>query len=347
MVRKYLLLFIFTGIVFALSVVSGRRLVYHLPLRIHAERHNLLIGVSVGGANLSDAQYAQTLAREFSILTPENAMKFGVISLSRGEYDFSEADAIVEFAESHDMMVRGHTLVWTNQLPTWLVDRQWTRDELISILHDHIFTLVGRYRGRIYAWDVVNEAIANDGSIAVDNFWYQGIGPEYIAMSYQWAHEADPNALLFYNDVFAEGLGEKSDGVYSLISSLLMDRIPIHGVGLEMHTGIGWSPSPIEIAMNMFRLGELGLQVHITEMDVRMPAPSTLESLEQQATIYQEILDTCLTAPNCTAFVMWGLTDAHSWIPYFYPEWGAALIIDEFYHPKPAYIAIEELLSTK
>jgi endo-1,4-beta-xylanase len=317
------------------------------PLRKLAEKRDILIGVATSGSYLNDPLYEQTLAREFNLLTPENALKFGPLSPAPGQYDFTEADAIIAFAQEHDMQVRGHTLVWTNQLPEWLTQGNWSREELIDILHNHITTTVSRYRGQIYAWDVVNEALNSDGALAEDNFWYQGIGPEYIELAFRWAREADPNALLFYNESYAEGMDKKSDGVYTLVQNMIGRGVPIDGVGMQMHTGLGWSTNPQDISLNMQRLSDLGLQVQITEMDVRIEEPASQYELEQQARVYGETLTACTDSPNCTAFVMWGLTDAHSWIPYTYPGTGSALIFTSSYEPKPAYDTILETLRHK
>jgi len=314
-------------------------------LRSLARAHGLYIGAAVSISPLrSDALYAETLAREFNMLTPENAMKFRFIHPSRDRYDFSDADAIVDFAQTHSMQVRGHTLVWYTGLPSWLVSGNWTRDEMIEILREHIMTAVGHYRGRVFAWDVVNEAVIKDGSLR-DSIWLRGIGPEYIDMAFRWAYEADPNALLFYNDVGGEGLGQKSDAIYSLVQGLLQRGVPIHGVGLQMHISLDRSPEPQDVAANMKRYQELGLEVHITEMDVRITTPITEEKLAQQARIYRDLLEVSLAAENCTAFVLWGFTDRYSWIPYSFTGYGSGLIFDESYYPKPAYNALIEVLS--
>ncbi len=277
------------------------------------------------------------------MLTPENAMKFEPLRPSRERYDFDHADALVDFAEKHAMQVRGHTLVWHQQLPSWLTERDWTRDELIEILREHITTVVGRYRGRVAAWDVVNEAVADDGSLR-DTIWRQVIGPEYIDMAFRWAHEADPDALLFYNDYGGEVLGPKSDAIYALVRDLLQRDVPIHGVGLQTHVSLDWFPEPQDIAANvdslsanMDRLSALGLVVHITETDVRIERPITEDELAKQARIYGAALEACLSAQNCKALVLWGFTDRHSWIPYAFPGTGAALVFDDAYRPKPAY----------
>ena len=314
-------------------------------LRTLAGAHNMHIGAAVAlGPLQCESLYAETLAREFSMLTPENVMKFGPLHPEQERYDFAAADAIVAFARSHDMQVRGHTLVWHNQLPSWLTKRDWTREALIEILREHITTVVGRYRGRVGAWDVVNEAVADDGSLR-DTIWLQGIGPEYLDMAFRWAHEADPEARLFYNDYNGEGQGCKADAIYKWVRDFVRRGVPIRGVGLQMHVALDRFPEPQAVAANVERLAGLGLEVHITEMDVRIEEPATAEDLHRQASVYGDMLRVCLTADNCSAFVLWGFTDRWSWIPHFFEGCGRALILDEDYRPKPAYHALREALS--
>lgn len=316
-------------------------------LRDRAAARGLFVGAAVNAEALqNDPQYAETLGREFNMLTAENVMKFERIHPEQGRYDFSAADLLVGFAEANDMQVRGHTLVWHSQIPNWLEQGDWTKEELKAILHDHIMTVVGRYRGRVRAWDVVNEAIADDGSLR-DTIWLKGIGPEYLDLVFQWAHEADPNALLFYNDFGGEGLSEKSDAVYALVSGMKERGIPIHGVGLQMHVSISEYPPPEDTRANIQRLGDLGLTVHITELDVRVQKPVTQNKLDTQAVVYREIMSACLTEKACKAFVMWGFTDKYSWVPWFFKGFDAALIFDDQYQPKPAYFALMEILAEK
>ena len=315
-------------------------------LRCLAQARGISIGAAVGFPYLRDEPvFAETLGREFSMLTPENAMKFGLVHPDRDRYDFAGADFIVDFAEAHGMQVRGHTLVWHFQLPSWLTDRTWTRDELIDILREHITTVVGHYRGRVAAWDVVNEAVADDGSLR-DTIWLRGIGPEYIDLTFRWAHEADPDAQLFYNDYAAEGLGPKSDAVYDLVQGLVERGVPIDGVGLQMHVSLRWPPDAEAVAANMARLGALGLQVHVTEMDVRIQdgVGTPEQRLAAQARIYRDIVNVCLESSACKAFVTWGFTDRHSWIPAFTGHPDTPLLFDESYRPKPAYYAIMDAL---
>ena len=209
----------------------------------------------------------------------------------------------------------------------------------MQVLHQHISTVVGRYRGQVYAWDVVNEALDSNGNLR-SNFWYQAIGPDYLDLAFQWAHEADPQALLFYNDYSAESMNKKADGVYNLVKRMKARGIPIDGVGLEFHEELGAIPSLDEVAQNISRLKSLGIQVQITELDIRIKNTSSPAQLALQAQEYRDILKGCLDASNCTALLMWGMTDKNSWIPNFYPGYGSALIFDGNYQPKPAYKAL-------
>jgi endo-1,4-beta-xylanase len=312
---------------------------------------------------LFDLDYSRLLTREFNLVTPENAMKWEIIHPEQERYDFEQADFIVDFARRNGLKVRGHTLVWTLQLPDWVEQGSFTRQEWIDLLRDHIHTVVGRYRGNpgdrtVIAWDVVNEAIQPDGSY-LENLWYSTIGPEYIPLAFQFAHEADPQALLFYNDFDAEGMNRKSQAVYDLVKGLKEAGVPIHGVGMEMHITLDGQPTADDLAANLRRLGDLGLIVHITEMDVRtQEATDVLNRSEQslpdkreyssallaQAEVYRRVFTACLQAPNCQAFVTWGLTDRQSWIPGWTGRPDAPLLFDEAGRPKPAYDALIEAL---
>ena len=323
----------------ALTLAPGTSL-----LRGCAQTHGVQIGAAVAAEPLrNDPLYGETLTQYFSMVTPENAMKFGPLHPEPDRYDFADADFIVDFAQTHEMQVRGHKLVWHNQLPGWLEDGDWSKEELTEILHDHIATVVGRYRGRVAAWDVVNEAITDSGTLR-NTLWLRVIGPEYIEMAFRWAHEADPDALLFYNDYGAEGLCPKANAVYTLVEDLVKRGVPIHGVGMQMHASLDWCPVPESVSANIERLSALGLQIHVTEMDVRVPEPATQEKLEAQAAIYRDMLHVCISSEGCTAFVLWGFTDSHSWVPSFFPGYGSALIFDDDYGPKPACEALEEVI---
>lgn len=313
-------------------------------LRRLATGVDLRVGTAVDVAPLrDDAAYARLVAREFDLVTPENALKFSVVQPERGRFDFTQADALVEFAATHGMAFNGHVLVWHQQLPAWLEHGGFGRDDLIAILRDHIHTLVTRYRGRVASWDVAAEAVDESGRMR-ETFWSRGIGPDYLMLAFRWAHEADPDAELRYNDYGGEGLGAKSDGIFMLAGALRAAGAPIHGVGLQMHVSLDDAPKPSEVRANLRRLAALGLVTHITEMDVQLTLPATREALKKQAALYRDMLRACLDVPTCRSFSTWGATDRYSWIPEFFPGKGAALLFDAEGRPKPAYTRVHNTL---
>jgi|GEM_PF-1136400 len=313
-------------------------------LKNFAKYCGIAIGTCVSYNPLKfDQNYRDILIREFSVVTPENEMKFEYVHPFRETYNFRLADEIVKFAEENGIKVRGHCLVWHQQLPSWIIKGEFTKEELMSILKEHIQTVVGRYKGRVYAWDVVNEAIADDGSLR-KSIWLEKIGPEYIELAFKWAHEADPDALLFYNDYGIEEINKKSNTVYELVKELLRKGVPIHGVGFQTHLTLERPPNPDNVARNIKRFEELGLIVEITEMDVRIREPVTNEELNRQAEVYSNILKIYLSSSNPRTFVMWGFVDKYSWIDYTFPGYGAATIFDNEYNPKPAYNSLLAVL---
>jgi endo-1,4-beta-xylanase len=314
------------------------------PLRLSAEKKNFYIGAAVSiQPFLTESVYQETLKREFNIMVAENIFKWEEIHPGRNSYNFTNTDALVNFAVANGMEFRGHTLVWHNQLPNWLTNGNFTRDEIIAILQDHINKVVGRYKGKISAWDVVNEAIADEGGYRTDSFWYQKLGADYIKLAFQFAREADPFTKLYYNDYSNENLNAKSNTIYDLLSSLKNQGVPIDGVGWQMHMTNGFRTNAQNIE-NAQRLAQLGLEISITELDVRVPLPSNAAALQQQAATYKDILNFCLSQPNCKAILTWGFTDRHSWIPGFFQGTGEALLFDVNYQAKPAYTAIQEVL---
>jgi endo-1,4-beta-xylanase len=280
------------------------------------------------------------------VLVPENEMKLYALEPQQNVFDFGAADALVRFAHSNRMQVRGHVLVDNSQFPDWLAQGHFTRDQLIAILRTHILTVVGHFRGQVVAWNVVNEGIANDGGIR-DNLWSRVIGPDYIGMAFTWAHQADPAAKLFYNDFGADGINAKSDGIYALVQNLKRRDVPIDGVGLEMHLGLQIHPQVDDVVANMNRFGALGLEVAITELDVRIQdgGGSMHDRLLAQAQIYRDMALACHRSHACMNFITWGFTDRYSWIPQATGHADAPLLFDANYQPKPAYAAVVGVLA--
>lgn len=316
------------------------------PLRALAQERDFYIGSAVSTSAFNGAEdslYRETLAQEFNILTAENAMKFHSLQPQQGVFNFTNADAIADFAAENGQRLRGHTLVWHNALPDWLTEGTWTREEAIDILRTHIQTVVGRYRGRVTSWDLINEGIGGQGDLR-NSFWLRTIGPDYIKMAFEWAHEADPDALLIYNDYGIQELNDKSDAVYQLLQDLLADGVPVHGVGFQAHFTLAAPPDIPEVDSNFARFRDLGLAIEVTELDVRIRLPSSTSELERQAQIYRDFLEVFLENGGNT-FVSWGFTDRRSWIPGHFPGWGEALPLDENYQPKPAYNSLLAELS--
>ena len=325
-------------------------------LREAANTSGFLIGTAVRPGLFPETAYSATLAREFNMVEPEDAMKWWMSRPAADNFDFAKGDAIVRFAEAHGMKVRGHCLVWDHNNPKWLADGHFSPAQLSHLLEQHITTVMKHYSGRVFAWDVVNEALDENG-IPKDSIWYNqpGIGlstqgTAYVEQAFRWAHDANPKALLFYNDNGGEGLNRKSDAIYSMLKDFKNRRVPIDGVGLQMHISrLDYDTDAV--ASNIERLTKLGLQVHITELDVSVPVDSQGEAqpedLMRQAEIYQGVVHACIRNPGCTAIQTWGFTDKYSWIgSHSHGTRGAALPFDRAYKPKPACEAMLKELSS-
>jgi endo-1,4-beta-xylanase len=310
-----------------------------------ADQHGMYIGAAGDASQYSDPEYVRLLTQEFNMVAAENAMKWQVLHPEPDRYDFSAGDALVAFAKIHHLAVYGHVLVWDYGYPAWVAEGNRSRDEWIQLLCTHVKTVASHYRGQIYAWDVVNEAFENNGTLR-KTLWMQAIGPEYIAMAFQWARESDPGALLILNDHFGEGLNAKSEAIYALVQGLLQMGVPIDGVGMQMHLWLWGPPTSQELEANMQRLADLDLDVHITEMDVRTQLSLDNEEMKlaAQADTYRQAFAACLATQRCKVFVTWGLTDRYSWIPGYTGSPDAPLLFDENGQPKPAYFAIQDLL---
>src|SRR5450759_3257864 len=228
------------------------------------------VGVSVSPNSLTGAQSVLIL-KHFQSLTAENVMKPALIHPEENRYYWDNADKIVNFAQANSVLMRGHTLCWHKQTPEWMfkdpVGNTVSKEVLLSRLKDHITQVVTRYKNKVYAWDVVNEAIDDNDSIYLrDTEWYKICGEEYIAKAFQWAHEADPDALLFYNDYNTEFPG-KRDKVYNLVKKLKDAGVPINGIGLQGHWNLV-NPSEKDLRDALDKYSSLGVKLQITELDV-------------------------------------------------------------------------------
>jgi endo-1,4-beta-xylanase len=308
-----------------------------------AQRRDFYIGAAVDMEVFrAENKYQEVLKREFNVCVAENAFKFSSLQPEKGVYQFDDADLLATYAQSNGLKLRGHTLIWHNQLPKWVTEGRFNREEAVALMKDHIGTVVKRYQGKMWAWDVVNEAIDEDGKgLRKDSFWYKTIGPDYVNLAFQFARDADPGAMLYYNDFSAEDMGSKSKAVYNLVRDLKQQGAQVDGVGWQMHIDTNFKSKPPH-RENAKRLADLGLELSITELDVKIALPSTQEEFTKQADVYRDVAQFCLTTPNCKALVMWGFTDKYSWIPAVSPGSGDALIFDADYQPKPAYLGLKQ-----
>lgn len=313
------------------------------------------IGVAVSPQALKTEE-AGLVARHFNSITAENAMKMGPIHPRENEYFWRDADSIVAFAKRHNMKVRGHTLVWHAQTPPWLFKTASgdtvSKEVLLQRMKDHITTVVNRYKGSIYAWDVVNEAIDDNNAQYLRNTaWYRICGEEFIAKAFEYAHAADPKAILFYNDYNTEMPG-KRDRIYRLVKSLKEAGVPIHGVGLQGHWSVN-NPAREELEKSITMFSSLGLQVQVTELDVSVyagrqggqltqgqrdtTATFTAEMEQQQLEKYKMMFEVFRKyKKELTGITFWNISDRYSWLDRRGRK-NFPLLFDQQLQPKKAY----------
>lgn len=324
------------------------------PIKTLAKARGILFGSAVEIRELyRDAAYAKFVRGEFSVVTPEYEFKMKAIAPARGKLDFKDADRLVTFALKNRLLIRGHTLVWHNPdaLPEWMKERKFTREELRGILKNHIQRTIKHFRktgrGSVFCWDVANEIFDSDGRFRTDSVW-AGITTnpvEFLTLVFRWAHEADPKIKLFYNEYDIESPGKKFEAVYKTLQALRKARVPIHGIGFQMHHGPDRLNLPATRAI-MKKFAALGLTIHITEYDFALRDSERLpDAFERQASAYSELATLCTSIKACKAFTTWGFTDRDSWIPETKPGLGRATFLDGNLAPKPAYYSLKRAFS--
>jgi endo-1,4-beta-xylanase len=348
-------------------------------LRTLAARHNLYFGTAVDAAafaDQADPRYKSMVNSQFSTVTAENAMKWESLEPTRGTYNWGPADTLVDSAIRNHQLVRGHVLAWYSQLPGWLTaginDGSIGADELRALLKQHITDVVAHFRGRIWQWDVVNEAVSdpwetpaaihlggNTGSFK--QVFADKLGPGYVADAFRWARAADPKALLFYNDYNIEafgdgGPGDKTQFVYNMVKQLRADGVPIDGVGSQGHLSTQYGNYDVfQVADALQRFTDLGLAVAFTEVDARsltknadnpaLAANGADLNARDQASAYNHhvLLQACLMNRHCLSFTVWGFTDKYSWIPNWFknPPEGSGCLWDANYNPKKSLRTVQ------
>lgn len=328
-------------------------------IRYWADMLGKRIGTCVSSYQLNDANTSKVISNTFNYVVGENAMKVSSTEPSRGSFNFSEGDAIVSWAKKNNIKVRGHTLCWHSQIPSWIGNSDqaanphgWTKKELLDILKNHIYGVVQHFAGEIEEWDVVNECLqdgqsGNGYQFRSNSIWQSVIGEEFIDSAFVWARRAadakgDYNVKLFLNDYNTDSWNDgKTKALYNLAVRLKNDGIPIDGIGLQMHTGVGrFQPDGVE--MTVQKCKEAGLICIVTEMDMPGSNPITSSELSSQATKYAKTAEIMAKYDNFPSMLIWGLRDDQSWLDN--SENTAPLLFYPDLTPHPAYVEIRKML---
>ncbi|NES37094.1 1,4-beta-xylanase [Micromonospora sp. PPF5-17] len=313
-----------TTVVVATSASAGT------TLGASAAEQGRYFGTAVAAYKLSDSQYVGILNREFNMVTPENEMKWDATEPSQGQFSFSSADRIVNHAQANGMRVRGHALAWHSQQPGWA--QNLSGSALRQAMVNHITQVATYYRGKIYAWDVVNEAFADSGGVRRDSN-LQRTGDDWIEVAFRTARAADPGAKLCYNDYNTDNwTWAKTQAVYNMVKDFKARGVPIDCVGFQSHFNSG-SPYPSNYRTTLQNFAALGVDVQITELDIEGSGTT-------QATTYGNVVKDCLAVSRCNGITVWGIRDSDSW-----RSSGTPLLFDGNGNKKPAYTAVLDALN--
>jgi endo-1,4-beta-xylanase len=301
---------------------------------------NMLVGTAVTPDLLNNSTYANIARTEFSSLTAENHMKMENLQPSQGNFNFGPANQIVQFAQQNNQNVYGHTLVWHSQSPGWV--QGLSGSAMDQAMRNHIDTVMNQWGSTVGQWDVVNEVIDDNAQLR-NSFWLQGLGQGYIADAFRYAQQANPGPTRCMNDYSIDGINAKSNAYYNLVQDLLSQGVPINCMAFQAHLIVGQVPGNMQ--QNLQRFANLGLEIWITEVDIRMNMPASQQNLQQQASDYAEVYGICQAVSACRGVTTWGIHDAQSWVPSTFPGEGAALMWDDNFNPKPAYNAVLQQLA--
>lgn len=299
----------------------------------------------------TNTTYRQTIIDNATRVTGENAMKMNTISIGKGRYNFSDGDYLVEFAQENGIKVHGHTLLWYKHTPDWIKNYQGDSAAFVDIMREYIYDVVGHYKGKIVSWDVINEVVNDNGVVYTtdgtkENIWMKKIGIDYIALAFQFAHEADPDALLFYNEYGHEYSALRRTGVNNLVKDLKAKGVPIDGIGLQMHTNILRSTTDLRNSIVMMA-GSTKVKIHVSELDIalnsdnKITAANVTDSIKnvlfaQQQIWYREVSKAMYNLPTDQQFgiTFWGVSDNNTSVSSS-PDW--PLVFDGNYQKKPAF----------
>ncbi|RPA78804.1 endo-1,4-beta-xylanase precursor [Ascobolus immersus RN42] len=288
---------------------------------------------------------------EFGSITPENSMKWDAIQPNRNQWNWGGADQIANFATQNGKQMRCHTLVWHSQLPGWVSNSGFNNATLIQVMTTHIQTVMARYRGKCTHWDVVNEALEENGSFR-NSVFYRVIGPAFIPIAFRIAAQADPSAQLYYNDYNLEYRGAKHQAAVKIVEMVKAYGVRIDGVGLQGHLVVERTPTQdiptpsLEVLQGVLEdYTALGVDVAYTEIDIRMNQPFSQQKLQTHAEHFARVTQSCMNVPRCVGLTVWGVSDRYSWVPGTFNGEGAALLWNDNFQKKPAYNAVLQAIN--
>ena len=312
-----------------------------------ADELGIRIGATAEASEVEPGPYAQTLAREFNSLTPENALKWYSTNPAPGVFTFDDGDAVVTFAGDNGMQVRAHTLVWTQDTftPDW-VKAETDPDALAAVVANNIATVAGHYAGRVQRWDVINEPLESGGTALADSVFHRVLPSGWMVSAFNAAQAADPDAELWINEYGTDWVPGKHQAFLALVRDLLAAGAPINGVGLQVHRPSVNGPDVDQLAQQLRDFTDLGLEVAITELDIPIP-PGSDTVLVDQAEAFGRVVAACLAVTGCTEITVWGVTDANTWLDGLgiFPTPTRPLLFDGAFAPKPAYDAVRAVLA--
>ncbi|GAA4601257.1 endo-1,4-beta-xylanase [Actinoplanes octamycinicus] len=324
--RKYLPVLLTGAIAAGVAIAFAGTSDAATTLGASATAKNRYFGAAIAAPKLGDSTYATLLRTEFTSVTPENEMKWDATEPSRGTFTYTAGDRIVSTAQANRQQVRGHTLAWHSQMPSWA--QALSGSALRSAMLNHVTQVATHYKGKVYAWDVVNEAFADDGRGSRRNSALQQTGNDWIEAAFKAARAADPNAKLCYNDYNTDGVNAKSTAVYTMVKDFKARGVPIDCVGFQSHLT---NTAPSDYQANLQRFADLGVDVQITELDI---------SGSNQAAAYAAVTKACLAVSRCTGITVWGIRDSDSWRTGANP-----LLFDASGAKKAAYTAVLNALN--
>lgn len=283
---------------------------------------------------------------EFNQVTASNGQKWMYIEPERNVFNYTLGDQIVDPSKDAKQMRRCHAFVWHSQLPDWVNNGNWTKTELLKVMENHIKNEADYYWGDCYAWDVVNEAFNDDGTLRQTPF-LKAIGPSYIEHAFRFARKyTSPGTKLYYNDYGIERVNNKSIAIQAFLQDFQRRGVPIDGVGLQAHFTVGRAPTYAEVraAQQLYTSAPLKLETALTELDVRLALPDNANKTAIQASVYADSVKACVDEEKCVGVTVWDFWDPVSWVPETFPGNGNACLWDENLQRKPAYFAVQDVL---